>query len=328
MIEFSELELDDGSQLCLKLSQLRLIDLRLEGRVAKKNPLIQKERKRLAKSIVKSSPANPIVAVSGDVADSRAALLEVSRSVVSPYHQAVIQYEVFMGTGRSSVFFDFGKPKSDRRQVLDELQVGFDRGDDEILSRLMSRGFRSGCAKDWRSSNKSYLNVNSDNFGNVDVDQLHHLGKIRSAISEIAKKKVGRWNGNRAGLKGGAADNHGLAKIGGGPKIAGGKGIEGGKNRINVAVNSAIVVAWLLGSLAFHFSQTKGQEDLIKFRAILLLLSNHSAENSHMIKQFEQRRNELKFSLLLRRRGSVWARRGSKQIGRNVRTLSLCIPYD
>ena len=44
-MKFSELELDDGSQLCLKLSQLRLMDLQLEGRVAKKNPLIQKQRK-------------------------------------------------------------------------------------------------------------------------------------------------------------------------------------------------------------------------------------------------------------------------------------------
>jgi hypothetical protein len=326
MIKFTEFELDDGSRLCLKLSQLRLMDLRLEGRVAKNNPLIQKERKRLAKSIVRDFPANPIIAVSGDVVDSKAALLEVSRSVVSPYHQAVIQYEVLTGTGRSSVFFNFGKQKSNRRQVLDELQAGFDCVNDEILSRLMAKSFRQECAQDWGSSNKSSFYVNGDNFSKVDVAQLHHLGKIRSAISEIVQKKVGRWNGNRAGLKGGAADNHGLAKIGGGPKIAGGKGIEGGKNRINVAVNSAIFAAPLLGVWAIHFSQTKGRDDMIKFRAILLLLSNHSAEYSHLVKQFEQRRNELKFSLLRKSRGSVWVRRGSKQVDRNIRVLSLCLP--
>jgi hypothetical protein len=93
-------------------------------------------------------------------------------------------------------------------------------------------------------------------------------------------------------------------------------------------VHLAIAGMAALGFLAFHFSQAKGRDDLIKFRAILLLLSNHPAENSHMIKQFEQRRNELKFLLLRKRRGSLWSRRGSKQIGRNVRTLSLCIPYD
>jgi len=328
MMKFSELELDDGSQLCLKLSQLRLMDLQLEGRVAKKNPLIQKQRKRLAKSIGRSFQANPIVAVSGDLADSRTALIEASRSVLSPYYQAEIRYEVFIGRVRASAFFNFGKSERIRLQILRELQAGFDRVDDEILSRLMSKSFRQECAQDWRSSNKSYLNVNSGNFANVDVDQLRLLGKLPSALSKRVEKRVGRWNGRRAGLKGGAADNYGLAKIGGGPKIAGGKGIEGGKSRINTAVHLAIAGMAALGFLAFHFYQSKSQEGLIKYRAILLLLSKHPVENSHMINQFEQRRNEIKFSLLQKGRGSVRVRRGSKQLDRNIRVLSLCIPND
>lgn len=326
MMKFSELELDDGSQLCLKLSQLRLMDLQLEGRVAKNNPLIQKQRKRLAKSIGQSFQANPIVAVSGDLADSRTDLIEASRSVVSPYHQAAIQYEVLMRRVRASAFFNFGKSERIRLEILRELQAGFDRLDDEILSDLMSRSFRRKCAQDWLSNNKSSLILNSDNFSNVDVGQLYLLGKLPPALSEIITPKVARWNGRRAGLRGGAADNHGLAKIGGGPKIAGGKGIEGGKSRINAAVLFAFAGTALLGFSAFYYSQSKGQEDLIKFRAILRLLSNHPAEYSHLIKQFEQRRNELIFSLLQKRRGSGWVRRGSKQLDRNIRVLSLCIP--
>jgi hypothetical protein len=328
MMKFSELELDDGSQLCLKLSQLRLMDLQLEGRVAKNNPLIQKQRKRLAKSIGQSFQANPIVAVSGDLADSRTALIEVSRSVVSPYYQAEIRYEVLMRRVRTSTVFNFGKLKRIRLRILRELQIGFDRLDDEILSDLISRSFRRQCARDWLSNNKSSLILNSDNFSNVDVGQLYLLGKLPPALSEKVEQKVGRWVGRSAGFRGGAADNYGLAKIGGGPKSSGGRGIEGGKNRIDIAVGLSLIAVGAIGVVAFLSSRLKGLKDLIKFRAILHLLSNHPAEYSILVKQFEQRRNEFKFSLLQKRGGSVWVRRGSKQLDRNIRVLSLCIPND
>ena len=94
--------------------------------------------------------------------------------------------------------------------------------------------------------------------------------------------------GRREGLKGGAADKHGLAKIGGGPKIVGGKGIEGGKNRIDVVVHLSLLAVGAIGFGPFRLIRSKCREDLIKFRAILLPLSNHPAESIHLIKQFEQ----------------------------------------